>query len=96
MRPLAKELRSLGYERTERESPFDEEGQLWSNSFELVCDKTGAVIRKEESQYTPDEHEGSWPDDDRHSYSESGLMKMAGGYIGSYDWGHDDDGRFEY
>jgi hypothetical protein len=96
MRPLAKELRSLGYERTERESPFDEDGELWTNSFELVCDKTAAVVRKEEPQHMTDKRDDSWPDGDRHTYPKSGRVKMAGGYVGSYEWGHNDDGRFEY
>jgi len=96
MRPLEKELRSLGYERTERESPFHEEGMLWTNSFELVCDKTAAVIRKEEPTSTEEKRDDSWPDGDRHSYQSSDTTKMAGGYIGSYEWGHNEDGRFEY
>lgn len=51
MKPLAKELRDLGYERTERESPFKEGGELWTNSYELVCDETGFIIRKDERKW---------------------------------------------
>ncbi|EGQ44349.1 MAG: hypothetical protein J07AB43_01150 [Candidatus Nanosalina sp. J07AB43] len=49
MKSLSSELRTSGYERTEKESPFDEDAQLWTNSFELVCGSTGQVIRKDNS-----------------------------------------------
>lgn len=55
MSGLSKDLASMGYERTERESPFHDDGQLWSNSYELVCDKTGFVIRKDESKWSLNE-----------------------------------------
>ena len=45
MGALSSDLRKMGFERTERESPFHEYGVLWANSFELVCDETGIVIR---------------------------------------------------
>lgn len=51
MGTLSRELRDLGYERTERESPFDDGGELWTNSYELVCDETGFVIRKDERKW---------------------------------------------
>lgn len=49
---LSDDLDNLGYERTERESPFDEQGILWTNSYELVCDETGFIIRKDEKKWT--------------------------------------------
>lgn len=52
MGTLSDDLKDLGYEPTERESPFDESGQLWTNSYELVCDETGFVIRKDETKWT--------------------------------------------
>lgn len=51
MGTLSTDLKDLGYERTERESPFDERGELWTNSYELVCDETGFVIRKDEKKW---------------------------------------------
>jgi hypothetical protein len=84
MRPLAKEFRSLGYERTEKESPFDEDGTLWTNSYELVCDKTGLVIRKDVSKNSNKNYDTSWPQKERHEYQNSERTKMAGGYIRPY------------
>jgi len=42
---LSNDLRKMGFERTEQESPFHDYGIMWANSFELVCDETGIVIR---------------------------------------------------
>lgn len=50
MNPLSRELRDMGYEQTEQESPFIDGGMLWTNSYELVCDKTAIVIRKDNSR----------------------------------------------
>lgn len=47
---LSSNLKELGYERTEKQSPFDESGELWTNSHELVCDETAFVIRKDEKR----------------------------------------------
>lgn len=93
MYPLARELRDLGYERTERESPFHDDGTLWTNSYELVCDRTGAVIRKNSSgdrTETSDEREAI------HRYRNSDEVKLYGGYVSSHDWGSDGDGNFTY
>lgn len=51
MGTLSSDLKDLGYERTERESPFDDDGELWTNSYELVCDETGFVLRKDEKKW---------------------------------------------
>jgi hypothetical protein len=45
---LSNELREIGYEPTEKQSPFHDNGQLWRNSYEYVCDETAIVIRKDE------------------------------------------------
>lgn len=76
----------MGYERTERESPFAENGTLWTNSFELVCDKTAMIIRKDGSQDTISDDTDDWPDGDRHTYEHSNNTKAAGGYLGTYQW----------
>jgi len=93
MRPLARELRHSGYERTERESPFHDEGTLWTNSYELVCDKTAQVIRKDGGTESKQDEEGS--SFERHEYYNSENPRMMGGYVSAYDWGHEEN-NFQY
>jgi len=90
MGALSTDLKDLGYEPTERESPFDEDGELWTNSYELVCDETGFVIRKDSS----DSHKknGSADTEDVYRYRNTEKVKLYGGYVSSYDWGDDGDG----
>ena len=91
---LASDLRDMGFELTERQSPMtdeDERGMLWSNGYELVCDETGTVIdgnHNESSSFSEDS--------EVYKYRNSRLAKLPGGYTGSYDWGNDDDERFTY
>jgi len=92
MGTLSRDLRDLGYSRTERESPFDEEGELWTKGYELVCDQTGIVIRND------DTNEFEYRDDDPdevYRYRNSERVKLCGGYTGSYSWGRDEN-RFTY
>jgi hypothetical protein len=79
MGELTAELRDNGYEPTSRESPFDDEGELWTNSYELVCDQTGIVIRKDgtSSDSTDDA-------DETHNYRHTGNVKLYGGYTRTY------------
>jgi hypothetical protein len=87
---LSSDLRSLGYERTEQQSPFDDDGTLWTKGFEAVCDETGFVIRDSDSSF---QLNGDTEDDEtvyRYKYSEN--VKLPGGYTGSYSWGETDDG----
>jgi hypothetical protein len=93
MRPLARELRHSGYERTERESPFHDEGTLWTNSYELVCDKTAQVIRKDGGTESTDSDSSS--SFERHEYYNSENPRMMGGYVSAYDWGHEEN-NFRY
>jgi len=86
MSALSADLYEMGYERTERESPFEDGGTLWSDGTELVCDKTGFVIRTTEN-YTPQE-EKDW---EYFRYPNSKKIRMVGGFFGSYDWGYDED-----
>lgn len=89
---LSDDLRNMGYEPTGRESPFDEEGELWTKGYELVCDETGFVIRKDNSRSVR-EYE---PTDEKvYKYRNSKRVKLLGGYLSSYEWGYDDD-RFRY
>lgn len=92
MDSLSRELRELGYERTERESPFDDEGELWTNSYELVCDKTGFVIRKDTSR----DRDSDSDESETYTYRNSENVKLYGGYVSSYDWGDNEDGKFVY
>lgn len=95
MGELATELRDLGYERTERESPFDEDGELWANSYELVCDTTGFVIRKGGEAGIIQLAENNDETERVYTYRNSERVKLYGGYVSSYDWG-DDGGNFRY
>lgn len=92
MGTLSSDLKDLGYEPTERESPFDDDGELWTNSYELVCDETGVVIRKDASRSRKEN--GST--EEVYTYRNSEKVKLYGGYVSSYDWGDDDEGRFVY
>lgn len=94
MGTLSNELRDLGYERTERESPFDDDGELWTNSFELVCDETGSVIRKDSSDkggHLTESDDGETV----YRYRNTENVKLYGGYVSSYNWGNE-DGIFSY
>lgn len=90
MEKLSSDLKSMGYERTEQDSPFDEEGTLWSKGYEAVCDKTGIVIRGDGSSFR-----GRDSDEPVYRYQNSGKAKLIGGYTGSYNWGETDAG-FRY
>lgn len=87
MGTLSTDLSELGYERTERESPFDEDGELWTKGYEMVCDETGYVIRSEKdvAMHWKEEKEKKV-----YRYQNSGVVKLAGGYVSSYDWGEDE------
>jgi hypothetical protein len=95
MGELSKELRNMGYERTEQESPFDEDGELWSIGYEIVCDETGFVIRAGEDAFIDEDKNDN--EEKVYRYRHSDKVKLIGGYTGSYSWGTDDDtGTFTY
>lgn len=79
-------LRDDNYDVTESECPDCEEGDIWVNSFELVCDTCGVVFRKsngpEIETKTPledfNEHR------DEHNYYNSGRTIMPGGFLQAY------------
>jgi len=84
-------LKEAGYERTERESPFSDDGELWTNSYELVCDETAIVIRKDRATRSQED------DEERvYTYRNSDKVKLYGGYVSSYDWGESESGDFVY
>jgi hypothetical protein len=41
---LSNSLKEMGFVPTGEESPVSEEGELWTDGHELVCDDTGTVI----------------------------------------------------
>lgn len=88
---LSDDLRNLGYSRTEKESPFDDDGELWTKGYELVCDETGIVIRKDGNSFQSDD------DDERkvYRYRNSERVKLIGGFLGTFEWGETEDG-FRY
>jgi hypothetical protein len=89
MGELSQDLRDLGYDNTEKESPFDDDGILWSKGYELVCDETGAVIRKDGSDRF---FQWGQRDEKIYRYQNSENVKLPGGYIGKYNWGESEDG----
>lgn len=93
MGTLSEDLRNMGYEPTDRESPFDESGSLWTKGYELVCDETGIVISNDDggSSFRGERQ----TTEEVYRYQNSDNVKLPGGYIGSYDWGHDGE-RFKY
>lgn len=96
MGTLSRDLADLGYEPTDKESPFDDNGKLWTKGYELVCDETGTVIRKESEQPFRGGR-GRASQRETYRYRNSDKVKLIGGYVSNYEWGRDDDsGRFTY
>jgi hypothetical protein len=92
---LSDDLERLGYEPTDRDSPFDDDGYLWTKGYELVCDETGGVIRKDSGSSFRGERQSS--EEKVYRYYNSEKVRMPGGYVGSYNWGTDEEsGRFRY
>jgi len=94
MGTLSNDLKQLGYSRTERESPFDDDGILWSKGYELVCDETAIVIRTDSSRRSNSIRTDD--DESTYRYYNSDKVRMPGGYASSYDWGRDEDRTFYY
>jgi hypothetical protein len=82
MGALSEDLESMGYERTEQDSPFDEGGTLWSNGSELVCDETAIVIDGD----SPEVNGGGSDAREREyfRYPNSGRIRMIGGFFNVY------------
>lgn len=95
---LSKDLRDLGYSRTEKESPFDDDGELWSKGYELVCDETGFVIDNDSIGSSGSSFRGERDSSERtvYRYRNSEKIKLAGGHVSSYDWGTDEERNFFY
>jgi len=83
---IASDLRRMGYEPTNRDSPFSEQGKLWSKGYEVVCDDTAIVIRAGEET---NEIDFLAEDETVYRYRSSNNVKLPGGFISSYEWGDD-------
>lgn len=82
MGTLSSDLKHLGYEPTEQESPFDDDGTLWSDGVELVCDETGIVIDTTEAErMRGDDAAGNRT---RFRYPNSNKVRMLGGFFSNY------------
>lgn len=93
---LSDALRDMNFRPTGEQSPVDEEGILWSNNHEMVCDETGIVIDGNHHAPKEQDNDAETRAGERvYRYQNSGKVKLCGGYTGSYDWGHDGD-RFNY
>jgi hypothetical protein len=73
-------LNDMGYDPTETECPKCDDGELWVNSFELVCSDCGSVLRKGEST----SRDFSDNRDERPTYDSSGRVILPGGFFGAY------------
>jgi len=98
MARLTEELRDMGMEPSEGECP-ECDGDLWNNSHEQVCDNCGLVLDKD-AGFT--EEYDSWfeyfqDNREEYTYDSSGEKKCIGAFLGSYEWGSDEEsGHFTY
>jgi len=90
MGELANSLKREGFERTERESPFHDDGTLWANSHELVCDETGIVVSSDD-ELKNEEKSIAELAAGRPRYSNSRKPILPGGFSAAYHWGSDGD-----
>lgn len=81
MGELSDNLKELGYEPTGDESPFDDDGELWTNGTEMVCDETAIVIDSDSPEVSGGD---SARERDYFRYEKSNKVKMVGGFIGPY------------
>jgi len=76
---LSDDLKEMGYEPTDKDSPFDERGRLWTNGVELVCDETAIVI---DGEYRDGGDDAG--DREYFRYPNAGKMRMIGGLMYNY------------
>lgn len=81
MGSLSRDLKNLGYERTEKESPFHDDGTLWTNGVELVCDETAIIIDEQSPEVNGGDDAG---DRDYFRYPNSDNVRMNGGFFRPY------------
>lgn len=77
---LSDSLKKMDFVRTGEDSPVHEDGKLWTQGHELVCDETAILI--------DGNHHGTDEEDEKevYRYHNSGKVRLPGGYLGSYDW----------
>jgi hypothetical protein len=85
---LSDNLRAMGYSPTGESSPVDDDAMLWSDGTELICDGTATVI-------DGNHHSSQESSETVHRYPNSENVKLPGGFLREYDWGHDGD-EFRY
>lgn len=95
MEGLATSLYNSGYDKTERDSPFHDNGTLWKNSHEIICDKTGIVIRNTDEYTLDNDNETSTKKNENPRYDNSDKVILPGGMQRVYEWG-DSNGEFVY
>lgn len=87
-------LEDNGFERTEMESPYDENGTLWQKGHEVVCDETAIVIESEEQKFDTQQSVAELTENTRR-YSNSNRVRLPGGFINAYPYDYD-AGRYRY
>lgn len=89
---LSDVLRDMEFSPTGRESPVSEDGELWTNGHETVCDETGIII--DGNHHAEENGDG---ESHVYRYRNSGRVKLPGGHVSSYEWGEDEEkGEFYY
>ena len=86
--PMADELASDGYRRTQSECKEDDcGGLLWYSENMLVCDRCSTSIDLE-ARRSNSYGEDPWERyrDDPPRYRNSGRVRMPGGFLSAYDW----------
>lgn len=80
----------------QEECPVCGEGELIQSSHDTYCDTCYAVRRSQDQRVV--EYDDPWEEfqDNRPEYPNSGIKKCVGGFLQPYDWGYNDDNRFEY
>lgn len=76
-------LKDYNYDLTETECPDCEEGMLWVNSFELLCDECSVVTRTlNRDQVIPEDPIETFEEKrDTFRYKHSDRVKMQGGFF---------------
>lgn len=79
-------LRDNNYDVTEGECPDCEEGNLWVNSYELVCEQCDTVFRKATNEATASASQQENYDEVQKdsTYDNSGKIILPGGFIHAY------------
>lgn len=88
------DLAQEGFERTEMDSPYDEDGTLWQKNSEVVCDETAIVVEDTEEQFDTQQSVAELSERTVR-YNNSSNVKLPGGFIDAYPYDYD-EGRYRY